>query len=140
MSNIDDQALPANELEKFLTQHKPEPFRPHVWARPQEGIVEVALEDVACYHEWLKGEGADISIWRACGDNRVVGATLPYRDPARMDRPLELVDDAKLRTLQSVLRQIITDLPAKRDWLDPHLEQLARELSKEKRASANAGA
>lgn len=124
---MSDELKPVNELEKFLQQHPPLPFRPHVLVMAQEGIIEVVLENASCVHEWIKGEGADISIWRAQDDNRVVGATLPYRN----DRPLELIDDPKVKALQSVLRQILMDLPAKRDWLDPHVERLARELSDE---------
>jgi hypothetical protein len=55
-------------------------FQPHILAMPEYGIVEIILEDAPCYHDWIKGEGADISIWRAMDDNRVVGATLPLRN------------------------------------------------------------
>ena len=57
-----------------------QPFQPNVWIRADIGVIDITLEDVACYHEWIKGEGADISIWRAMNDNRVVGATLPLRN------------------------------------------------------------
>lgn len=40
------------------------------------------------------------------------------------------VERAERDALKSVLRQIITDLPAKRDWLDPHLEAQAKDLIK----------
>lgn len=55
------------------------PFQQHILVKPEFGTVDIALEDVPCYHEWIKGEGADISVWRAMDGNRVVGATLPLR-------------------------------------------------------------
>jgi len=43
--------------------------------------IELCIDpDEACYHEWIQGEGADISIWRAFSDNRVVGVTLPLKN------------------------------------------------------------
>ncbi len=68
-------------LEKFMADiaKQPRKFHPSVWVRPEEGLIEICLEDVACHHEWIEGEGADISIWRANGDWRVVGVTLPLR-------------------------------------------------------------
>lgn len=38
--------------------------------------------------------------------------------------------------LRNLLRQIITDLPSNRDWLDPQVERAAREAIKEKPRSA----
>lgn len=35
--------------------------------------------------------------------------------------------------LRNLLRQIITDLPSNRDWLDPQVERAAREAVKEKK-------
>lgn len=35
--------------------------------------------------------------------------------------------------LRNLLRQIITDLPSNRDWLDPQVERAAREAIKEKK-------
>ena len=37
--------------------------------------------------------------------------------------------DETIRELRSVLSQIVNALPTNRDWLDPMLEQQARELS-----------
>jgi hypothetical protein len=71
------------------------PFMAFVWPRPEFGIVEIALEDVPCHHEWIKGEGADMSIWRALDDDRVVGATLPLRVGPKADvEPILLFPDA----------------------------------------------
>ena len=36
----------------------------------------------------------------------------------------------KIAALESILRQIINDLPTKRDWLDPELEKAARDILK----------
>lgn len=58
----------------------PRPFQQHVLVHPEHGTIEIILEDVSCHHEWIHGEGANISIHRAMGDNRVVGATLPLRN------------------------------------------------------------
>lgn len=55
-------------------------FQQHVFVHPECGTIDIVLEDVSCHHEWIHGEGADISIWRAMTDNRVVGATLPLRN------------------------------------------------------------
>lgn len=52
--------------------------KPHMWVNKIGGTVEICLENVHYYAEWIKGEGADIAIWRAIDDNRIVGATLPY--------------------------------------------------------------
>lgn len=52
---------------------------PYLWVNEVGGTVEIALENVHCHHEWIRGEGADIAIWRAMDDERIVGATLPYR-------------------------------------------------------------
>jgi hypothetical protein len=32
-----------------------QPFRPFVWVNEDGGLVELFLEDVPCYHEWIKG-------------------------------------------------------------------------------------
>lgn len=120
--------MAENELEKFLREHPPKPFKPHVWWRPQEGLVEVALEDVSCYHEWIPGEGGDISLWHANDSTkRVVGATLPFTWPLRMAEPARS-HGGREEQLEAVLRQIINDLPSKRDWLDPQVERQARNL------------
>jgi phenolic acid decarboxylase len=41
--------------------------------------IEIMLEDVVYYAEWIEGEGGDISLYRAVDDNRVVGAWFPLR-------------------------------------------------------------
>ena len=77
---MSEETKPESELEKFMRKHPPGPFVQSVWVRPEFGIVEIALEDVSYHVEWIKGEGADIGIWRAQDDDRVVGATLPLRN------------------------------------------------------------
>jgi len=73
------------KLERFMKRMTAEAekearkFRPHIWVQPEHGIIEVVLEGVACYHEWITKEGGDMSVWRAMDDDRVVGATLPLR-------------------------------------------------------------
>lgn len=55
-------------------------FHPCVMVDPENKCVEIVLEDVSYYAEWIKGEGADIAIYHAISpDNRVVGAFLPLR-------------------------------------------------------------
>ncbi|NDC73559.1 MAG: hypothetical protein EBZ62_08980, partial [Sphingobacteriia bacterium] len=40
--------------------------------------VELILDTSACvYHEWIKGEGADISLVRCSKTNKVIGINLP---------------------------------------------------------------
>lgn len=48
--------------------------------RPEHGLIDIALEDVPCYHEWIKGESATCSLWKAFDNDRIVGATLPLRN------------------------------------------------------------
>ena len=43
-------------------------------------MIDIALEDVPCYHEWIKGESATCSLWKAFDNDRIVGATLPLRN------------------------------------------------------------
>lgn len=42
--------------------------------------VTILTEAVATHAEWIKGEGADICLYRALDDNRLVGALLPLRN------------------------------------------------------------
>jgi hypothetical protein len=87
--------IPHDDFLKAFTtllgKRKPRKFRPHVWIRPDIGTVEITLEDVSCHHEWIKGEGADSSVWRAMDDDRVVGATLPLRNWNGKKFPVQVV-------------------------------------------------
>lgn len=38
-------------------------------------------------------------------------------------------DALKLEYLQGLVRRLLDDLPVKRDWLDPELEQVLREAA-----------
>jgi len=42
--------------------------------------ISIFLEDTAQYSEWIKGEGADICIYRAINNDRIVGARLPLHN------------------------------------------------------------
>lgn len=66
-------------IQDLLEERFEKPFQPNILIQPNVGTIEIVLEDVSCYHEWINKEGADISIWRAMDDDRVVGATLPIR-------------------------------------------------------------
>lgn len=46
-------------------------------------------------------------------------------NPVRFSEPLSRED-----MLAQVLKQIIDSLPQKRDWLDPDLERMAKDLTK----------
>jgi hypothetical protein len=35
----------------------------------------------------------------------------------------------RIKKMDYLLRQILTDLPANKDWLDPHLEEEAKQLT-----------
>lgn len=67
-------------LEFLNSLGGPKEFHPGVIVDPIYGkAVEIYLEDVSYYAEWIKGEGGDIAIYRANDDDRVVGAYLPLR-------------------------------------------------------------
>ena len=70
----------AHFLADYVKGLKPGKFQQGALVRPEFGVVDVFLEDVPFFAEWLKGERADISILRAVDDNRVVGAHLPLRN------------------------------------------------------------
>jgi hypothetical protein len=53
--------------------------KPSLFVNEAGRCVDVFLEDVPFYGEWIKGEGADICLHRAQDDDRIVGATLPLR-------------------------------------------------------------
>lgn len=42
--------------------------------------VSIFTENVPYHAEWIKGEGGDISLYRAMDDNRIIGAHLPLRN------------------------------------------------------------
>lgn len=65
---------------KQLGLGEPKPFRPCVWVNKEGGLIELYLEDVPCYHEWITGERADASIIRAMDDQRVIGVCLDARN------------------------------------------------------------
>ncbi len=49
--------------------------------------------------------------------------------PDYQKRAAQIIDsETRLPEYRYVLTQILTDLPTKRDWLDPDLEKRAREL------------
>jgi hypothetical protein len=49
-----------------------------LWIDKDSDRVELILDTSACvYHEWIKGEGADISLVRCSKTNKVVGINLP---------------------------------------------------------------
>lgn len=66
-------------LADYLKRHTPKQFAPSM-ITTGHGTVDVCLENVPCYHDWIGGEGADVSLWRAMDDDRIVGATLPLKD------------------------------------------------------------
>lgn len=39
--------------------------------------VDITVEDVPYYGQWIQGEGADICLLRSQGDGRLIGITLP---------------------------------------------------------------
>lgn len=68
------------ELEKiFSTMGTLNEFQPHVSIDVANQRLTIFLEDCSHYAEWIDGEGADIAIYRAMDDKRVVGAALPLR-------------------------------------------------------------
>ena len=71
-----------NNVEELLGKEfgKLNKFQPHAVVNTIGNCLEVVLEDCAYYAEWIKGEGGDISLYRAMDDNRVIGALLPLRN------------------------------------------------------------
>jgi len=54
-------------------------FQPYVLIDSESKHIQIFLEDCPFYAEWIKGEGGDISLYRALDGDRVVGAMLPLR-------------------------------------------------------------
>jgi len=71
-----------DELTSLLENKcgKTNSFQQYVLVQPEVKTLEIMLEDTPYYAEWIKGEGADISIYRAIDNDRVVGALLPLRN------------------------------------------------------------
>lgn len=76
---VPEYKFPVNPVEKALTEifGKPRKFKPYVSVNKRGNTLEVYLEEVNCYHDWIEGEGADISIIRANDDDRAIGVILP---------------------------------------------------------------
>lgn len=58
---------------------KPKAFQQHAIIDPENKTIAIFLEDCSYHAEWIRGEGADIALYRANDDDRVVGAMLPLR-------------------------------------------------------------
>ncbi len=54
-------------------------FQPHVTVDVENKAINILLEDVSYYADWINSEGADFALYRANDGNRVVGARLPLR-------------------------------------------------------------
>ena len=68
------------DILEYIQRHTPtKKFQPGVIVDVANRAVDIFLEDVSFYAEWLKGEGADMAVYRAQDDDRVVGARLPLR-------------------------------------------------------------
>jgi hypothetical protein len=87
--NTDDNTMPwassvaeeTETMEEFMKREfgPIKPFTPHAFIDRENRCIEIVLEDVSSYNEWIKGEGADISLIRAMDGDRVVGARLPLK-------------------------------------------------------------
>jgi hypothetical protein len=67
----------ANELPAFIKANPPKGFKPNIFI--SGGLAILFLEDVPHHHDWIVGEGADVSMIRAVDDNRVIGVCLNSR-------------------------------------------------------------
>ena len=67
-----------SEIEKLFGKLKE--FQPHIILNSDDKTLTIHMEDCSYYADWIKGEGADIAIYRANDDNRIVGAILPLKD------------------------------------------------------------
>jgi hypothetical protein len=75
--------LKTNDFESCLSNltklfGKPK-FQQYVFVDVENEAVEMVLEDTEYYAEWIEGEGADIALFKAYDDNRVIGVRLPLR-------------------------------------------------------------
>jgi len=55
-------------------------MKPALYVNEAGRCVQVVLEDVPYRAEWIPGEGADVALYRALDDDRIVGANLPLPD------------------------------------------------------------
>jgi hypothetical protein len=68
-----------SDIIKQLGINRLSEFNPGVLVDVDNRRVEVILENVQYYGEWLKGEGGDMAIYRAMDDNRVIGGVFELR-------------------------------------------------------------
>lgn len=67
------------DIAKQLSSRRRVLFKGPVMDVNEDGqIVQLFTEDVPHYGDWIPGEGADICLYRAMDDNRIVGCCLPY--------------------------------------------------------------
>jgi len=87
--NIGENLPPLERLREVLQIDigRPTGAMPHLFVNEAGRCVEVFLEDVPFYGEWIRGEGADICLHRAQDDNRIVGATLPLTSDRKRAQP-----------------------------------------------------
>jgi hypothetical protein len=69
----------ATYLKKLSEENGGEfpPFKPGVILMPEQNRISLYLENVPFYSEWIEGEAADVSIYRAEDDGRFVGGFFP---------------------------------------------------------------
>jgi len=66
------------DWDSFLEESRTYEPSATLWIDKDSDRVELILDTSACvYHEWIKGEGADISLVRCSKTNKVIGINLP---------------------------------------------------------------
>lgn len=71
----------ATNVNRFMEELKPLHANSiKILANEHGQCVEIMTEDVPYYAEWIKGEGADIALYRAIDNHRLIGALLPLRN------------------------------------------------------------
>ena len=56
---------------------QPRPFTPTVMVDNEHQAIEMFLENVSYYGDWIEGEGADICLYRSVDGDHLIGCRLP---------------------------------------------------------------
>ncbi len=60
-------------------------MKPALYVNEVGRCIQVILEDVPYHGQWIPGEGADIALYRALDDDRIVGANLLLTDKVELE-------------------------------------------------------
>lgn len=93
MENFDKE-----EFMKILEECAKKPPMISLHIDEDSSSVELILDTKSnCYSEWIKGEGADICLYREFDTERVVGCRLPlYQTNLIVSKNLEIIVEPKI--------------------------------------------